>query len=148
MLSNEDKKARTVLIAKAVNKVKEAFTPFGKPTHFVNAELIQGLQDLDCPYYAHVASMLEKQGFIVNTGERFNKKTFYYKFTTKEPIDYTHFYGVFDRKPKTLIETYKDMSQFQQAIVETMTEEGAVAFLKGLGYKLQKPVVVTEYLEV
>lgn len=143
MLSNEDKKARTVLIAKAVNKVKEAFTPFGKEKMFINSELLQGLQDLDCPYYAHVPSILEKGGFIVNTGERFNKKTFYYKFTTKEPIDYTHFYGVFDRKPK-VVETVQE----EKHLSFVLTEEMSVAFLKDLGYKLQKPIVVTEYQEV
>jgi len=104
MLSNEDKKARTIVIAKAVNTVKGAYTPFGTEKLFTSTQILLALQELECPYYAHVPSVLEKQGFIVKTDEKFNKKTFYYKFTSKEPIDYTHFFGVFDRKPRTVVE--------------------------------------------
>lgn len=143
MLSNEDKKARTIVIAKAVNTVKGAYTPFGTEKLFTSTEILQGLQDLECPYYAHVPSVLEKQGFIVKTDEKFNKKTFYYKFTSKEPIDYTHFFGVFDKKPRTVV---KAPQQQEEPLSFVLTEEMAVAFLKDLGYRLQKPV--TEYKEV
>lgn len=144
MLSNEDKKARTLLIAKAVNTVKGAYTPFGTEKLFTNTEILQGLQDLDCPYYAHIPSILEKQGFIVKTKERFNKRTFYYKFTTKNPIDYTHFFGVFGRKKPKVVEAAPE----DKPLSFVLTEEMAIVFLKDLGYKIQKPVVVTEYQEV
>lgn len=130
---------RAQTVVKALNEFRIVF-----PNAFTSQQLTLQLKSINCPWAKNIFSVLNKTHQIKSIGKS------QYVFKYAEPVYYKAIQATLDE----LVESFK-LSQYKWLgkeskgkteslpIIDCSIEE-AIALLKGLGYKISKPVTTYE----